>query len=398
MAYYRLMQRIFALIFREGNEDVSNPDIRNKYAFLQGIVSIIVNLVIFAAKFTAGLILHSVSLIADGFHTLSDVLTSVIIMVGFNYARKPGDKEHPFGHQRIESISGVIVSVLLIVTGIEFIRTSINRIIDPQITSAGWIVILIVIVTILLKEMIAQFALFLGNRIDSPALRADFWHHRTDAISSVFVIIALVCSRYNIPAIDGYMGIIVSLMIIWSGIVVLRESSEDLIGKPPEKKLIDSIEGVVDVYGNEGAVGYHDIILNYYGRKIVGSLHVEIDEGMTLHKAHTLSEKIEDNILEKTGAFITVHIDPVNTSNPELAIIRKDLRDIIEGIKGIDSVHDIRAIGENEWTNVAFDLTVSRNFSSAEQESIKNDILVLLQKRHEHIHAITIKFEPLFSY
>ncbi len=386
------------MIFSKREEDIDDPDIRNKYGFMQGIVSVVVNAVIFAVKLIAGLMLHSVSLIADGFHTLSDVLTSIIIMIGFNFAKKPGDKEHPFGHQRIESISGVIVSVLLIVTGIEFIKTSISRIMNPQISSAGWLVIVIVCLTIVLKEMLAQFALFLGNRIHSPALKADFWHHRTDAISSLFVIAALVGSRFGVPAIDGYMGVVVSLMIMWSGIEVLKESSEDLIGKPPEERIIRKIEKSIEKFSTKGACGYHDVILNYYGRKIIGSIHIEIDENLTLLQAHTLSEMIEDEILSSTGIFLTVHIDPVNINNPELLQQKRDLRALIADIKGIDSVHDIRAIGEEDWTNIAFDVTVSKNLSDKEKEGIRKEILSKLRMNHAHIHAITIKFEPLFSY
>ncbi len=380
------------------SNDYSNPETRRGIANLQGISSIIINIVIFIMKFVTGLLIHSISLIADAFHTLSDILSSIIIMIGFKFASKPADISHPFGHQRIEAISGIIVSVLLIVTGIEFIRFSIDKIMNPSISTGNLIIIIIIITTILFKEILARFALFLGKTINSPAIMADFWHHRTDAISSIFVIIAIIFSYYNMGFIDGYMGIIVSLMIIYSGIKVLSENSNELIGKPPERKLLDKINIVSKKLEHKGLKGTHDIILNYYGNKIIGSIHIEIEEDISLMDAHTLSEEFEDEVMNETGIFITAHIDPINTHNPIIQEIRNILIDCIKQFKDIDSVHDIRLIGSDKWLNIAFDLSVKELIDEKRKTKINEIILETLKVRFNNIHGIVIKFEPLFSY
>ena len=380
------------------SKDYSNPETRKSIANLQGISSIIINVIIFVMKFVIGILIHSISLIADSFHTLSDILSSIILMIGFKFASKPPDKSHPFGHQRIEAISGIIVSVLLIVTGIEFIRSSIERIVNPSISSGNLLIIIIILATILLKEFLARFALFLGKEINSPAIMADFWHHRTDAISSIFVIIAIIFPYFNITFIDGYMGIVVSLMIIYSGIRVLSENSNELIGKPPERKLLDKINTISKSFEQRGLKGTHDVILNYYGNRIVGSIHIEIEENISLLDAHTLSEEFEDELMNKTGIFITVHIDPINTHNPLIQEITDILIDSIKQFKDIDSVHDIRLIGSDKWLNIAFDLSIRELIDVKRKEKIKKVILEILKKRFTNIHNIVIKFEPLFSY
>ncbi len=379
------------------SDNYRDANTRSSVANLQGKTSVFINLVIFIMKFITGIMIHSIALIADAFHTLSDILSSIIIMIGFKFASKPPDKEHPFGHQRIEFITGIIVSALLIVTGIELIRGSIDKILHPTISSAGYISIIIVSITIIMKEWLARFALFLGKRINSSAIIADFWHHRTDAISSVFVIIAIVMSRFNIPAFDGYMGIIVSMMIIYSGIKILTENSNELIGKPPEQEILKQINKTAMEFREQGLLGTHDIILNYYGNKIVGSVHLEIDEQTGLLDAHTISEAFEESI-EKEGIYLTAHIDPINTHNPLIREITDLINNEIEMFKNIDSAHDVRLIGSDKWLNIAFDLTVNKILDESEKTIIYEHIKKLLCDKFKEVHDIVIKFEPLFSY
>lgn len=394
------MNRLFSFILKKyvDSADYSDPDTRSGVANLQGTGSIVINALIFIIKLSAGILINSISLIADSIHTLSDILSSIIIMVGFKLARKPADSKHPFGHQRIESITGIIVAVLLIVTGLEFLRSSFERILEPGISLSHSIIIILVIVTIVLKELLARFALFLGNTINSSAIKADFWHHRIDAISSLFVLIALISNALGFPSIDGYMGILVSLMIMYSGIKILMENSDELIGSPPADNLIERIESIVDKYTDRGVFGIHDLIVNYYGNRIVGSLHIEIDEQISLMDAHTISEDIEDTIENETGMFITIHIDPLNVHNPLVNEIRNTLREFTQRYDEIDSVHDVRLIGSDNWLNVAFDLSINVNISEKKKEDIRSDILIHLKSDYSEIHDIVIKFEPLFSY
>ncbi len=383
-----------------GSDEINDPEIRSKAANLEGISSVIVNFIIFALKLIAGLLINSISLIADSIHTLSDIVSSIIIVVGFRFAKKPEDKDHPFGHQRIESITGIIVAVLLIITGVEFIISSVKRIIIPQHFKTGIIFIALVVFTIILKEILARLALYLGKRINSPALMADFWHHRIDAISSLFVIVALVFAEFDIYSIDGYMGIIVSFMIIYSGMEIMKNSSVELIGRPPEKEILNKFEEIINKYKDSGVYGFHDTILHYYGRRVVGSFHIEVDKNLSLCKAHTLAEKIEDDIKRYTDAIITIHVDPIIVDDPLINEIRDKLNEIIRDIKEVSSFHDLRTVGEKDWLNILFDLSLQEKVSDGRKIDIKNHILKELKNglKDIKIHDMGIVFEPLFSY
>ena len=383
-----------------GSDDINDPEIRSKAANLEGLSSVTVNFVIFVVKLIAGILINSISLIADSIHTLSDIVSSIIIVVGFRFAKRPEDKDHPFGHQRIEAITGIIVAVLLIITGIEFIISSVKRILKPETFKTGIIFIGLVAFTILLKEFLARFARYLGNRINSPALLADFWHHRVDAISSLFVIVALVFAEFNIYSVDGYMGIIVSIMIIYSGIEIMKDSSLELIGKPPDKEILDDFDEIINKYKDRGVYGFHDTILHYYGRRIVGTFHIEVDENLSLSKAHTLAEMIEDDIKRNTDAMITIHVDPMIVNDPLINEIRDKLKVIIKDIKEVSSFHDVRTVGEKEWLNILFDISLQERVNDDRKAEIKNHILEELRKsiKHANIHDVAIVFEPLFAY
>lgn len=244
---------------------INDLKVRARYGLLEGWVSIVINLLLFFVKGALGLTTKSISLIADAIHTLADTATSIVVIIGFKIAKKPSDKEHPFGHGRMELVATLIVAVLLIIAGVEFLESSIGRIIHPAPVSASWLVLIVIFTTIVIKELLALFARELGIMIDSKTLEADFLHHRSDVIATTFVVLALISSRYGYTSIDGIAGILVSLIIIYSGYTIAKEAVNPLLGEAPSKEIIQRIEEIAK--GFDGVYGVHDMIVHQYGRE-----------------------------------------------------------------------------------------------------------------------------------
>ena len=252
---------------------------RTKIGIFQGWVSVTVNGVLFVLKLVIGFMVGAVSIIADAVHTLSDVISSAVVVWGFKQAQKPADKEHPYGHGRAEYIATLIIAILLCVAGIEFIEAAFERISDPQLIEVKWWMVIVLAVTIVLKEITARYAKFLSSKVASGTLHADAWHHRTDAISSLLVVIAMIAGIYGYPAVDGWAGLGVSLFLIYTGFDIARDAVDDLIGKPPTSEEVETIRQIVMKIN--GVLGVHDITVHSYGQDKFASVHVEINADKT---------------------------------------------------------------------------------------------------------------------
>ena len=226
----------------------------------------------------------AVSVIADAVHTLSDVISSAIVILGFKQAQKPADKEHPYGHGRAEYIATLIIAILLCVAGIEFIEGAFKRIRNPQLIEVKWWMVIVLAATIVFKEVTARYAKFLSSKVASGTLHADAWHHRTDAISSLLVVVAMIAGIYGYPAFDGWIGLVVSLFLIYIGFDIASDAVDDLIGKPPATEEIETIRNIV--MRVDGVLGVHDITVHSYGQDKFISLHIEIDADRSTAEAH----------------------------------------------------------------------------------------------------------------
>jgi cation diffusion facilitator family transporter len=279
------------------------------YGYFEGFLSVVLNVALFAFKFIFGTLLNSISLIADALHSLSDVITSTIIIFGFNISAKLPDAEHPFGHGRTERIVSIIVACLLIVVGFEFLMSGFERFRNPVSIQANVLVIALLIVSILIKEFQYQVSLRLGRRIDSPALKADALHHRTDSVSTVLVVIGFFCFRFGIFSVDGIMGMAVALIIMYAGILIIRESGSYLIGKAPPTSLIDKIKETA--LGCSGVNDAHHIHVHDYGGQTEITIHVRLKGDIHLEDAHEKASEVERAIKKCVpGAEVTVHLEP----------------------------------------------------------------------------------------
>lgn len=341
----------------------STKKYRSRIGKFQGWISIIVNGLMFFLKLLIGLIIGSISVIADAFHTLTDVISSGVVIWGFNESEKPADKNHPYGHGRAEYVATLVIAILLIVAGIEFIESSIERIVNPTIIEPEWWMIISIIITIFIKMIVAQYAEYLSSKIASGTLHADAWHHRADAISSFLVATAMILGKYGYFQVDGWTGLIVALFIMWSGFGIAKEAVDDLIGKPPTIEEINDIRKIS--LNVEGVIGVHDIAVHSYGKDKFASIHVEIDEQEDQMDAHLISENVEKTLNKKLGVSPTVHVDPISITDPKTKKVKKYLIENYSDHEIISSFHDIRVVDTNKHHVILFGVDVKPNLSKS---------------------------------
>lgn len=377
------------------NTKESAQKYRSKIGVFQGWISVFVNSILFFLKLMIGLMVGAVSVIADAVHTLSDVVSSTVVIWGFKQAEKPADVEHPYGHGRAEYIATLIIAILLVVAGIEFIQVAIDRIRNPELVSSEWWMVLALVATIILKEITARYAEFLSSKIASGTLHADAWHHRTDAISSILVVVAMIAGIYGYPAVDGWAGLGVALFLIYTGFEIARDAVDDLIGKPPTTEEVESIRQLV--MNVDGVLGAHDITVHSYGHDKFVSVHVEIDANETTAVAHDISEEVEDQLENALGVEPTVHMDPVHPRDPMVQDINSYLEETWLKDGRITDIHDIRVVKTENHNVILFGINVKVGM-------LQNQIVECCQSLEEDLKQkfsgfdINIKVSPLHRY
>lgn len=376
--------------------DTNNPDVRAKYAYLEGYVSIFSNTILFFLKLFLGLFINSIALIADSVHSFSDTGTSVVVILGFKMAKQPSDKEHPHGHGRIEYIATLIIAVLLIVTGFGFIQQSIERIINNQtIKNQEYAIIIgiIIIISSAVKEFLARFSFTLAKKIKSDVLIADAWHHRSDVFASIAVGLSIIASSYGYPFVDAVFGIVVSLIIIYVGVNLARTSSNILIGKAPDKQLIEQIKETATKTNN--VKGIHDISIHDYGTTKILTLHAEFDNNLSLEEAHKIADDLEKNIYNKTNFSSIIHLEP---KKPVDYLFRKNvIEKLLEKQKQIISFHKIVIINTGEKDNIKMHLVVDKNMPVKDSHELSKTLKSIL-KKHYGPCEIDIHFDPCIDY
>lgn len=375
--------------FVKNSEDTKNKKVRENYGFLSGLVGIFINILLFLIKLIVGLFSNSIAVVADAFNNLSDVGSSVITIFGFKLSNKPPDKEHPFGHGRIEYISGLIVAFLVMLVGFQFILSSIKRIKDPTPVHFSTIPFLLILLSIAFKLWLSKFYKFVGNKINSSAIKATSVDSLSDAISSSTVALSLFLSRYTSFPLDGYMGVIVSLIILYAGFGLVKDTLNPLLGMAPDKELVEEIQKSVLSY--DCISGVHDLLVHNYGPgRTIASIHAEVPSNISIIKIHEIIDKAEKEISKKLDIYLVIHMDPINTNNEDILKDRKLIDNIIKNFPIIKSIHDFRVIGEGEVKNFVFDVVIDSEikFSKEDETNLINDINKLLKKNHSKFNAI----------
>ena len=338
------------LIIHKLIKDAANtgdPRVRERYGTLGGVAGIIVNFIIFLIEIFIGLVANSIAILADAFHNITDVLSSAITLISFRMSGKPADKEHPFGHGRIEYLSTLIVSFLIMLIGYEFIKSSVSRILHPSAIHFSLISLILILVAIPLKILLSLFYRHIGLMIRSSTLQATSF----DALSDVFVLgaasVSLILSFFTRIPVDGYIGVVVAIFNMSAGFSLARKTFNTLIGEPPDPVLVRNIrEGLLEYPPISGS---HDLIIHSYGpNHYIASIHAEVPCDIPVVKLHEAIDLAEKELSEKLNVILVLHMDPLNKDDAGVKAADADLMQAIRDIKGIRSIHDQRIVGDGE--------------------------------------------------
>ncbi len=355
-------------------KNYSNVHEREKIGIKAGFVGIVLNFILFLVKLTLGFVTGSISLMADAFNNLTDTTSSVITILGFKLANRPPDEDHPYGHGRLEYLSGLTISVLVMFVGFQFILSSWKKIVDPSPVSSEWSTTLILVLSIVLKYFMHMFYKRLGRKIGSQTLEAT----ATDALGDVFttsvVVLGLIASRFTTLPVDGVVGIGIALYIIYNGLMLTLETLNTIIGEKPDMELAEKIKSKVVSYNHIYAV--HDLAIHSYGPgRTMASIHAEVPFDMNLVEIHNVVDKIERKVHEELGVDLVIHIDPLNDHDDAFLAVQQKVTELALSIPKILSVHDFRYTGLKDHKMLIFEAVVdSKNLSEKERMSIKHEL------------------------
>ena len=381
------MTKLLIKLFVKSN-DVKDLKVRNRYAMLSSITGIIVNILLSIFKFIVGLISNSMSIISDAVNNITDAGSSVVSMIGFKLSQKEIDKDHPWGHGRMEYVAAFIVDVLIIIVGYQLLQTSIGKIIHPEMPSITNVTIILLVVAILVKLWLFVFYRKIANTIDSAAIRGTAYDSISDTISTLAVLISAIVAKLANVSIDGYISILVSMFILFTGCKALKETIDLLLGEKPDEEFVKEIEEFTKNY--ELVSGIHDIMVHDYGpgRKIV-SFHAEVPSDCDIMKAHDIIDEMEQDIYKKFNCITTIHMDPIVTDDEEINQMRELVEKQVSDMNKEYSIHDFRMTDGGEHINLIFDLVVPRDS--------KIDIKEVQKEAQERLHNINNKINAVIK-
>lgn len=361
---------------------------REKEGKIASIIGIVINVVLSALKITVGLVFGVISVLADGINNLSDCGSSLISLISFKFSSKPADKEHPFGHERIEYISAMAVAFLILIIAFELVTEAVTFIINPVALNFSAIIVIVLAVSVAVKFLMAVYYKKVSKKINSSVLRATAIDSMADGISTTAVLIALIISKTTGVALDGYVGVLVALFVGFSGVRVLRETMSHLVGQAPDKQVVDEIKK--RVLDHEGVLGVHDLAVYSYGpNKYFASVHVEVDAKLDVMLSHELVDDIEQEFLKETNVILTGHLDPIVTDDEEVVFLREQIKSSVRELDERFSAHDIRTVKGPNRVNVIFDVAVPFD-TKISQEDIK-------QQLTERILQLSAKYNPVIT-
>ena len=360
------MTEFLIRIWVKDYDQVEQPEVRGRYGVLSGVIGIVLNLLLFAGKLTAGMITASIAITADAFNNLSDAGSSIITLIGFKMAVRPADTAHPFGHGRIEYIAGFIMSLLILLMGFELLRVSFDKILHPVETSFTLVSLIILLAAILIKLWMAYFNRKLSRRIDSVAMKATAVDSLSDAVATTVVLIGIGISHFTELLLDGYLGLLVSLFILYAGFNAARDTLNPLLGQPPSNEQVEGIYATVMAHSLVS--GMHDLLVHDYGPGRVSiSLHAEVPHNHDIMELHDLIDCIEDELRIQFNAVVTIHMDPVALNDERTMSLRRQIAQRVKEIDPALSIHDFRMVPGPTHTNLLFDAVVPAGFHLSDQ-------------------------------
>ena len=360
------MVTLLAKIFIKDAEDTSSPKVRQAYGVLTGVVGILLNVLLFAGKFIAGTLSKSISITADAFNNLSDAGSSFVTLIGFKLAGAKPDPEHPFGHGRIEYVSGLVVSGAILLMAFELIKDSIDKIIHPQTVDFSALAAGILVVSILVKIYMYLYNSSISKKIDSAAMKATATDSLSDTMATTVVLIASIVGHYTGLKIDGYCGVLVGLFIFYAGFSAAKETLDPLLGQPPEEEFVEQIEEIVMSY--ELVQGIHDLVVHDYGPgRVMISLHAEVPAEEDILEIHDMIDVIENDLADKLNCEAVIHMDPLVTKDERVNELKRIIHEVVDSLEGDVSMHDFRTVIGPTHTNMMFDVVLPFGYSMTDE-------------------------------
>ncbi len=351
------MTELLCKLFVRDGHLTRDPAVRRRYGTLVSTVGILVNLLLSAAKFTAGALSGAVSVMADAANNLSDAASQIISLISFKLAAKPADRDHPFGHARIEYVASMAVSFLVLLVGFELLKGSVEKLIHPTETAFNPVTVIILAVSVVAKLWLCLFNRKVAKRIDSEVMRATAADSLSDAAATAAVLVSTVILRFTGVDIDAYVGIGVALLILVAGVKILGEAKNLIIGEAPDADIVGAIRDIVGEYPE--ALGIHDLVVHNYGAgTVIASLHIEVDGAVDIFRTHDTVDNIEKRLCTDLGIRCTIHMDPIVTDDEEVTSVREQVSTAIHRLDPAWSIHDFRFVRGETHTNLIFDLVV----------------------------------------
>ncbi len=372
------MTNLLIRLFIKDSDTISEK-VRMKYGVLSGVVGIVLNVILSAFKMIFGALTRSVSIIADGANNIFDAVSSIINLVGFKISGKPADKDHPFGHGRIEYLSALVLAFVILTMGVELIKSSIDKFTNPEKVIFSVPAVIVLVFSIIAKIWLAAFNKTIGKKINSVSVDAVVADSIGDIAATTCSLIALIASKFTELPVDAVMGIIVAGVILFAGVGIIKDTLGPLLGEPPEKEVVEQLEELVLSYDH--VIGIHDLVLHAYGHgKVYGSLHAEVPSDVDMLHLHDTIDLIEKDIKERLGLDISIHMDPVLVGDEMTDRLKETTAEILKSISEDLSFHDFRIVTGPTHTNLIFDVVVPYDCKLTEYE-IKDSFDNALNKK-----------------
>lgn len=382
------MVQLLARFFIKNYEQTESPSVRQSYGVLCGSVGIGFNILLFIGKFLAGLISNSIAITADAFNNLSDAGSSLITLIGFKMAGQKPDTEHPFGHGRIEYLTGLLVSLLILLMGVELIKSSVSKILHPEATECTAVVAGILIVSILVKLYMYLYNRSTGRKIDSAAMMATAADSLSDMLSTSVVLIATLIGKFTGLQIDGWCGLLVGIFILYAGFSAAKDTISPLLGQPPQKEFVEKIESIVQSYPQ--VLGIHDLIVHDYGPgRVMISLHAEVPASGDMLHLHDTIDNIERQLHRELHCDAVIHMDPVMNDDEETQELKKQVTCCLHELDKSLNLHDFRIVKGPTHTNIIFDILVPFKFQLSDAE--------ISRFMEEKIHSISASYYAVIN-
>ncbi len=387
------MVELLTKVFIKNSEDAGNPEVRRKVGELGGILGIIFNIILFLGKIFAGILSGSIAIVADAVNNLSDAGSSVITLIGFKAAGKKADKDHPFGHGRIEYVSGMVVSFLIILMGFELGKSSLEKILEPVEVVATTVTLVILVMSIGVKLFMAYYNFGLAKKIDSATLKAAGMDSLSDSVATFVVLLSMIVVKLSGVNIDGWCGILVACFILYAGVSAIKETLDPLLGVAPDPELVKEIEEYV--VSHDGVVGIHDLVVHDYGpgRRMI-SLHAEVPGDGDIYELHDLIDHIEMELEEKVGCNTVIHMDPIEANNETVMAMRSIIDRKVKELDSEFNIHDFRMVQGPTHTNLIFDVVIPQSYK-LEDEEVERQVKDMIRKLDGNCYGV-IKVEKSY--